>query len=53
MERRHSRAVGSLIDAVQNLVGALAGTDKERQWHPLQVIGYALLAIVAVALLAA
>jgi hypothetical protein len=45
--------VGSLIDTVLDLIGALAGTDKERAWHPLQVIGYALLAVVAVALLAA
>lgn len=45
--------MGALIDAVLNLIGALAGTDKERAWHPLQVAGYALLAVVVIALVLA
>jgi hypothetical protein len=44
--------VGPLIDAVLSLVDALADTDRERAWHPLKVVGYALLAVVAGALVA-
>lgn len=31
------------------LISSLANSDKERRWHPVHILAYALLALVAVA----
>jgi hypothetical protein len=45
--------VGHLLDAVLNLIGSLADTPRERAWHPLQIVGYGLLVVVAAGLVIA